>query len=169
MIDDPSYQSLRELSWRRKLTSAEEAELRTRLLAHPEAEAEWEAKAALNEALNQLPAPALASNFTAGVLETVRFEEAAAARRLTSRRGAWWWLRGWWPKTALAMLLLGGVLFTYQRERQLVQRKQIAKSVLTVAGVPSLPGPEVLENFNAVYSLNRTPPDEDLLAVLASQ
>ena len=164
MIDDPSYQSLRELSWRRKLTTAEEAELRAWLMAHPEAEAEWESEAALNEALGQLPKPAVAGNFTARVLETVRLEQAAAAR--TARWGSWRWLRSWLPKAAVALLVLAAGLVSYRHERQLVERKHLGRSLVAVAGVPTLPGPEVLENFNAVCSLNRTAADEDLLKFL---
>ena len=43
MSSDPIYDQLRELSWRRKLTGAEEARLRAWLAAHPEAQADWEA------------------------------------------------------------------------------------------------------------------------------
>ena len=41
MINDPTYTRLRELSWQRKLTPAEAAELRAWLEAHPEARADW--------------------------------------------------------------------------------------------------------------------------------
>src|SRR5947207_11770509 len=144
MIQDPGYQHLRELSWRRKLTSAEEAELRAWLMAHPEAEPEWEIEAALNEALAQLPAPTGASNFTARVLEAVRLEEATATR--SGRRGSWSWLRGWLPRTATAIVLLTGSLIFYHHHQQVVRReaeaRRMAKSVLAVAAVPTLPNPE---------------------------
>ena len=55
MTNDPLYHRLRELSWRRKLTDSEEAELRAWLAAHPEAQAGWEVEAELNQALGRLP------------------------------------------------------------------------------------------------------------------
>ena len=164
MIQDPSYQYLRELSWRRKLTPAEEAELRAWLLAHPEAEAEWETEAALNEALSELPNAPVATNFTSRVLETVRVEEAAAARLHEQSQRGWSWLRGWFPKTAVASTVLVLALGLYHHGL-VVKRKEMARSVLAIASVPTLPKPDVLENFTAVRSLNRTPPDEDLLAL----
>ena len=54
MTNDPIYNHLRELSWRRKLTAAEEAELRAWLAAHPEAQVDWEVEAGLNAALGAL-------------------------------------------------------------------------------------------------------------------
>ena len=48
MNNDPVLNQLRELSWRRKLTPVEETELRLRLVANTQAQAEWELEAALN-------------------------------------------------------------------------------------------------------------------------
>ncbi len=45
--------------------------------------------------------------------------------------------------------------------------KSAAESVAVVSDVSSLPSPEVLTNFDAIYALNQTPPaDEQLLALL---
>ncbi len=81
MSNDPTYNRLRELSWRRKLTGAEEAELRAWLAAHPDAQADWEAEAGLNAALGRLPDAPVPSNFTARVLQAVEREAAAELRR----------------------------------------------------------------------------------------
>src|SRR5512137_1192972 len=99
MTNDPIYTRLRELSWRRKLTSAEEAELRFWLESHPEARADWEAEAGLEAALERLPDASVASNFTARVLQAVNREGAAEPRRSAWRM--WPWLR-WVPKAAFA-------------------------------------------------------------------
>ena len=55
MMNDSVYDHLRELSWRRKLTTSEELQLRAWLAAHPEAQADWEDEARLNEMLGLLP------------------------------------------------------------------------------------------------------------------
>ena len=65
MTDDPIYNRLRELSWRRQLTAPEKAELRAWLTAHPEAQSEWEAEAGLNATLRRLPDAPVPGNFTA--------------------------------------------------------------------------------------------------------
>jgi hypothetical protein len=55
MTNDSTCERWRELSWRRDLTPAEQAQLRVWLAGHPEALADWQAEAALNRALDQLP------------------------------------------------------------------------------------------------------------------
>src|SRR5947207_1198597 len=79
MTNDPRYHHLRELSWRRQLTGAEEAELRAWLAAQPEAQAGWEAEAELNEALGRLADAPVSTNFTTRVLQAVELEAAAQA------------------------------------------------------------------------------------------
>ena len=49
---------------------------RAHLAAHPEAQADWEAEAGLNDALGRLPDVAVSSNFTARVLQAVEREIA---------------------------------------------------------------------------------------------
>ena len=80
MTNDPIYNRLRELSWRRRLTGPEEAELRAWLSAHPEAQADWDAEAGLNASLCQLPDAPVPNNFTARVLHAVEREAAAESR-----------------------------------------------------------------------------------------
>ncbi len=165
MSNDPFYQQLLELSWRRKLTVAEETRLRAWLAAHPEAESDWEAEAALNQALVRSPDLAVSTNFTARVLEAVRLEEAAVSRGRAAGRRLWWRLH-WLPKAALAALIVAAGLVSYQNH-QLTKRKALALSVAAVSDVASLPGPDILEDFDAVRALKQTPPaDVDLLALL---
>ena len=55
-MNNPDFQRLRELAWRRRLTDAERAQWRA---AHPEAAADLEVETALSDALAALPdAPA---------------------------------------------------------------------------------------------------------------
>ena len=165
MSNDPFYQQLLELSWRRKLTVAEETRLRAWLAAHPEAESGWEAETALNQALARSHDLAVSTNFTARVLEAVRLEEAAVSRGRAAERWVWWRL-SWLPKAALAALVVGSGLVSYQNH-QLTKRKALALSVAAVSDVASLPSPDILEDFDAVRALKQTPPaDVDLLALL---
>ena len=79
-MNDSEHQRLREESWRRKLSPAEEASLRTWLAAHPDQQADWEADARLSQWLGQLPDAPVPSNFTSLVLQAVDRQEAAVAR-----------------------------------------------------------------------------------------
>jgi anti-sigma factor RsiW len=166
MNPDPNYQKLRELSWRRKLTDAEEAELRAFLVAHPEAQADWEAEAGLNEALHLLPDAEVPSNFTARVLQTVERETAERAPRGTVRFGFWRRMSRWLPRAAVVAVAAGLGLFSYHRH-QVAERKERAKSVALISHVASMPTAEWLQDFDAIQKLGQTPrPDEELLALL---
>lgn len=163
-MNDP-FNNLRETSWQRKLTPAEEAELRNWLAAHPEAREAWESDAALNRVLERLPEVKVSSNFTARVLQTVELETAAAARAAADSKRKWFWW-SFLPKTALAsVFVVMGVMAV--REARLEKSQRLAKSVATVSQVASLPGPDVLKDFDAIQQLNRSPaPDTELLALL---
>jgi anti-sigma factor RsiW len=164
MNNDPLYQRFRELSWRRKLTGAEEQELQTWLAAHPEAQADWETEAGLNEALRQLPNVPVPSNFTARVLQAVEREEAAARPRSgASPQG---WLARWFPRMGFAALLLSLGVGSY-RVGELARTNQLATSIQTVAEVSPAPNPDLLKDFDAIRALPSTPaPDVELLALL---
>ncbi|HOX58348.1 MAG TPA: hypothetical protein P5205_14920 [Candidatus Paceibacterota bacterium] len=163
MTNEPIYNRLRELSWRRKLTAAEEAELRAWLAAHPEARADWEAEAGLEAALRRLPDATVPSNFTARVLQEVERESKAVPRR--PERWTWPWLH-WLPKAALAASVVAAGLISYLMV-QSAERRRLAESVVAVADVSSLPSPEILLDFDAIRASAPAPaPDEQLLEVL---
>src|SRR5882724_13636661 len=103
MMNDPVYKHFLELSWRRKLTLAEEVELRAWLDSHPGAHAAWEAETGLNDVLGLLPEASVSSNFTARVMQEVEREKKAAQRRHTRRWPSVWW-RPWGIKIALAAI-----------------------------------------------------------------
>jgi anti-sigma factor RsiW len=164
MTNDPIYNRLRELSWRRRLTDPEEAELRAWLSAHPEAQAEWEAEAGLNASLSRLPDAPVPGNFTARVLQAVEREAAADLRR---REGRWltWLRRRWLPRMAFAIVIVGAGFVSYQKV-EAANRRKLAESVAVVSSVSSLPSPDILKDFDAIRALNSTPPpDEELLMV----
>src|SRR3989304_6073907 len=102
MKTDPAYTRLREASWRRPLTAAEQAELHACLAAHPEAQADWDAEAGLNELLGRLPDAPVASNFTTRVLQAIEHDPAQSAR---SSVRDWRW-RVWVPRLAAGVVAL---------------------------------------------------------------
>jgi anti-sigma factor RsiW len=160
--NDPFEAKLREISWRRKLTPAEEAELRAWLAAHPEARADWEDDGKLTALLSRLPGAPVPTNFTARVLEAVEREEAADTRR----RDAKWSWRSFLPKAAVAAVVLTAGLLGYQGHVS-KQHARMARSVQTVSGVASVPGPDILADFDAISQL--TPPsgyDQDILDLM---
>jgi anti-sigma factor RsiW len=165
MTNDPLYHPLRELSWRRKLTAAEAAELRAWLAAHPEARADWETEAGLNDALGRLPNAPVGSNFTACVLQAVERDAAVELRR-RERRWRFSWRLRWLPQAAAAAVVLGVVLVSY-REFITIKLARYGQSVAVVSKVSALPSAEALKDFDAIRALNPTPAaDEELLAAL---
>ncbi len=163
MNPDPLYQRLCETGWRRKLTDAEQAELRAHLARHPEAQADWELEAGLNAGLRRLPDAPVSSNFTTRVLQAVALE-ADARQRPERWTPAWWW-RVLIPRAAVAALLLGAGWFGYERIK-VEEYKGIANGLAVVAVVAAPPSPQALEDFEAIRRLNlATTADEELLAL----
>ena len=159
------FNNLRETSWQRKLTPAEEVELHHWLATHPEARKDWEADAALNQMLDRLPEVKVSSNFTARVLQAVELENTTAARAAIESKRKWFWW-SFLPKTAMAsVFVIMGIMAV--REARLEKSQRLVKSVETVSQVASLPSPEVLQDFDAIQQLNHSPaPDTELLALL---
>ena len=162
MKNDPSDDPLREVSWRRKLTPAEQAELAAWLASHPETQADWDEEIKLSEALTRLPEAPVPSNFTSRVLQAVERESAT----VSARQSPWWLRWNWLAKAgaAVAIVVLGGLGVYWQNERAELARR--AQAVSQVSGVASLPGPEILQDFDAIYVLNAPPgPDDKLLTL----
>ncbi len=173
-MNDPVYQELRELSWRRELTAAEQERLQT-LLADPVAREHWEAEVSLNHLLEELPAaPPVSSNFTALVMQAVE-REAAASVRAAGKRRAWWpALPRWISRAAVATVVLGlGVGIFVQQEaehnRRVMARSFKEVSAVVAASTPAvMENPEVVENFDAIRMMGSLQPkgDPDLLALM---
>src|SRR5438046_5388697 len=145
MMNDPLFQRWRELSWRRKLTASEEADLRAWLAAHPEAQPDWEAEATLTDALGKLQDVPVATNFTALVLQAVAREARPAAR--ADKWLGWQPWKRWLPRIALATVVLGAGLFSMHEVRA-ARRAKLVRSVEVVSRVSSLPSPAILEDFD---------------------
>ena len=164
MATDPLFNQLREQSWRRELTAAEEADLRDWLAKHPEAQADWEGEAALNETLRRLPDAPLSSNFTSRVLQGIEREQAAETRR--SRRGRMvWWRRLVW-RLGLPCVIAAAGFFSYEEIHAAHLRAEVRQSIVAISAVSSLPSAEILENFEAIRLSGTPAADEKLLSLL---
>ena len=100
---------------------------------HPEDRADWEAEAALNRLLEELPAaPTVSSNFTALVVQAV--ERDAAAARAPRRTWALVWRTFWLPRMAMGVVVLAACVVAYQGHVQ-NNRREMADSVAQVSGL----------------------------------
>ena len=164
MKTDP-LQRLRETAWRRKLAPEEEAELLRLLGGDAAARAEWEAEIALTGSLSSLPAPVVATNFTARVMEAVRAEERTEARR-TGGLAGWWRRFGWRPRIAV----LGGataLVAVVMVQHRIQVQQEVVLGVRMLSPAAMVPSVEWLSDFDAIEKLGQVAPtDEDLLAAL---
>jgi len=158
MKDKPLSDELRERLWRGRLTDAE----RARAAGRPEALAELELESRLNDALAQLPAAVVPSNFTARVLQAVDREEARGIPR------GWHWLQaGWRPRMAVTAAVAVFAALSWQHHELNERRWAMAHSVAQVAASSSLPGVEALNNYEAIQRMSQAQSaDEKLLALL---
>lgn len=163
--NNDTYKKLLETLWRRQLTEAEAAELRNWLAAHPEAREELAAEEYLTAALGRLEDRPVSPDFTARVLAAVE-REAPRSTAIVEWLVAQVARRGWVPKAALAVLVLGLGVFGVHQYR-VASRTQLAESVAVLAKVDQLPGPDVLVDYDTIRRLGQLPPpDTELLALL---
>lgn len=163
MAQESSNHPLREASWRRRLTPAEEAELSAWLATHPEAAPDWQEELALTEALHRLPDVPLSSNFTARVVDAALRDTAAAAREYSRQDGWNWSLARWLPRLAFGLAIGAAGFFSFQQIQE-VQHQKIARSVSVLSEVASVPGPDALRDYEAILVLDASPAaDEELL------
>jgi anti-sigma factor RsiW len=153
------YNDMKERNWRRGLTAAESAEMRRLLESHPEAAEDWACEEALSRALQQLPAVAVSSNFTARVLAGVR-------RSRPEREAAAWFFRGWWPRLAAGALMVGLGFFSFQ-EYVTAQRTREAREIAAASRLAALPPTDWLNDFDTIQGLDKVKvADDELLSVL---
>lgn len=162
MNHDPTEIRMRELSWRRHLTAAEQAELSAWLAAHPESALNRQEETALNTLLDRLPDAPISSNFTARVMHDIEREAAAASRQHAPTHP--WWQRVLLPRLAFAAVVVGAGLFVYQRNAGWHQA-QVAEGLRAVP--KELLSVEVLKDFDAIAQLGpRVQPDKEILSLL---
>jgi len=162
-MNDELYNELLEASWRRKLTAEEEAQLRAWLVAHPEAQADWDEEALLTQQLERVPNAPLASNFTAQVMGKLELDLAREEREQTRRPWSMWWRLAPRYVAVIAVAVLAGFGVVRHREHQ-----RIVESVANVTPVASVLRPEILKDFDAIQQLRHVPAvsDAELLAAL---
>ena len=167
-MSEAEYNHLREESWRRALTSAEEARLQSHLAANPEAQAEWEAEKGLTQFLADLPDVPVSSNFTSLVLQAVDREASLSVRS----EGALGWFRRFlrrpasrlaWAAAAFTIALVG---LQYYHSWQ---RSEMADSVVKIPSAAALPDPRLFQDFDAIQRLNQVAgvDDAELIRVLS--
>ena len=163
MGQESSDHPLRETSWQRRLTPAEEAELSAWLATRPEAVADWQEELALTQAIRRLPDIPVSSNFTARVVDAA-LHEAAVGPRKRSWMDLWHWsLTRWLPRLAFGLVIGAAGFFSFQQLHE-VQHQKMARSVSVLSEVASVPGAEALRDFDAIRVLDASPAaDEDLL------
>ena len=160
MKDNEFHSQLRESGWRRKLTEVEQAGLDAWLAANPDARADWEMESALSAALTRLPDVDVPSNFTARVLQAVDRAE------VQPRGWHWNWHR-LMPRVAFAVGVMSFAGLSVHHHEIYRQRAALAKTVALVTVGQPVPGPEALENFDAIRRLNQhQPADDELLALM---
>jgi len=167
-MNELEYKLLLEESWRRRLTPAEEASVRAWLAQHPDATADWELEKQLSSALDKLPDVPVPSNFTARVLKAVERESILPER---SASGIPWFLRVLLPRVAVAAVIVGVGALTYREHTTTAQRAELVRGVKVVAGVSSLPGPDILQDFDTIRQMPASPgpastgPDLELVSL----
>ncbi|MGI8965410.1 MAG: hypothetical protein ACR2H1_04895 [Limisphaerales bacterium] len=165
-MNNSVYQKLKEESWRRSLTAAEEVQLQSYLAAHSELEIEWRAEMALNRLFKNLAEIAPASNFTAQVLQGVEREKVQLRSSKEKFFPSWWAGLRWFSRPAVAGLFICLGLFSVH-QYQVASRTAMARSVAQVSNMASLPKVEWLQDFDTINRLNYTlPADVELLAAL---
>jgi hypothetical protein len=147
--------NLRESLWRRKLSDAERAGLRT--------QPELEIEARLTEALAKLHASPVPSNFTSRVLAGIELDEARSARP-----PGWTWNRSWlWPRVAAAAAVLVFAGVSLQRYESNSHRLALVKTLAMATRAQSLPSVDALENLDAIQRMSQSAhADGELLAAL---
>jgi hypothetical protein len=166
-MNEHELRELREASWRRKLTPAEEAALQSHVAGRPEVRADGEADAALTHLLSQLPDAPLASNFTAQVLQAVERESVRPVRGRFAFGGVREWLGRLAPRVAWAAGLFVAALVIW-KQYEVAQRGKIMAGMELMAGLEpvlqasALPDPKLLQDFDAIEQLTPLPPPADV-------
>jgi anti-sigma factor RsiW len=170
-MNDSLYDELIRLSLKHEITPEDRMRIEAVVAAHPELRDRWESDAAVSRLLRQLPDVPVSSNFTALVMEKIELDQRDSARSQNHPRFSLpQWLR---PRLAAIFgLMIVGVLGVNEyRIRQ--DRSALAQNVRRVsqdlaALPPTIPGPEIFRDFDAIHTLRQVSvvSDDELLTVL---
>jgi len=163
-MDNHELNRLRDTLARRPLAPEENDRVRRHLAERPDVLADWEAEGHLTRLLGQLSDVPLASNFTAQVLRAIDVPSSRRPRYL------WRWLGFGRPALQFAGLAVcAAILFSGLSLSQSVDRARMASSVASVvrsveaaSSLAQLPPVEVLQDFEAIHRLSRSPVRADL-------
>jgi anti-sigma factor RsiW len=160
-----NHEKIRELTWRKNLSPAQQKELESWLAAHPEKRESFALESQLTASLQKLPDAPVSSNFTARVLEQARLEQRSAGRKPFGGSFILRWR--WLVQTATAIVLVAAIGITWKQLQSARTAGEMARTVSLVSEIPSLPSPELLRDFEAIQALGQAPPaDMELLALL---
>lgn len=141
---------LRELAWRRPLTTKELARLAEYLRAHPDRRAEWQADLALAAALHRLPQRPAPSNLAVRILAEVDRSESTKESRPAPVQLIWRrWLRLSLGAAAAVVLVASG-LHWRQQHQQATALTKLAKAT-EASAVPSM---DALQNFDVILKIH---------------
>src|SRR4051812_29330043 len=105
-MNDAALNRLIELSWRSKLTVAEEEEVGRLLAEHPDWSVFWQTESRLTRGLHELPDVTVASNFTARVLQSIDLDDRASVREADGLGGFLRRMqRRWLPRVAFGAVI----------------------------------------------------------------
>lgn len=130
-------------------------------------EQEWDEDCMLDHLLQDLPKAPVSSNFTAQVVQLIDRERKSGRSSFVDRWFSFWPSVSLFRKFAVSSLVLTIGIFGYY-EYQTSVREELARSVVAVGNVASLPSLDMLKDFEAIRRLNLVPQEVDfeLLAAL---
>lgn len=172
-MNNSVYDELIRLSLKREISAEDRMRIEAAVAAHPELRERWETDAALSRLLRGVPDVPVSSNFTAVVMEAIELDDrvtgrsgAGAARRFSLPQ----WLR---PRVATVFGVVVVIVFGVHEYRARHDRSILAQDVRRVsqefaALPPSVPGPEIFHDFDAIDKLRQVSvvSDDELLKVL---
>jgi hypothetical protein len=165
-MKDPLIERLREAAWRRKLTAAEIQQVQSWMAEHPQESKDWDLELELTEAIAHLPDVPVPSNFTSLVLGQVERDQSTNVRESGGWYSRWHVRLRWLPRVAVASVVLAAGLLSYQHVQDSKRRHQ-AESVREIVSYTAVPGPEILQDYEAIQAMSQSPaPDVELLKAL---
>ena len=159
-MDNPEYQRLLELAWKRDLSPEEGADVKKSLA--PRWQRELEEEQRFTRCIQRLADVPVSSNFTARVLLAAKSSKPVA-------RLSWWHrlaLPKWVPRLAMAALTVCLGLFSV-RQYKSAQHTRMARDLVSMSELAQLSEVDWLDNFETINRMSQVEAaDDDLLMSL---
>ena len=159
-MDNPEYQRLLELAWKRDLSPEEGTDVKKSLA--PRWQRELEEEQRFTRCIQRLADVPVSSNFTARVL-------LAAKRSKPAARLSWWHrlaLLKWAPRLAVAALTVCFGILSVQQYKS-AQHTRMAHDLASVSELAQLSDMDWLDNFETINRMSQVEAaDDDLLMSL---